>query len=957
MAIMKYRILKSILGLGLIILGVASAQAQQYVWSQYAAGNYAGPGGGGSGDGAGSVARFYFPCGVALDSGGTLYVADSGNNTIRKLVFSGANCTVSTLAGTPGITGTANGTGGAAQFNYPGGIAVDAGGNLYVADTGNHTIRKITSGGAVTTLAGASNQIGSSDGTGAGALFNSPAGVAVDAGGNVYVADTGNHTIRKITSGGAVTTLAGSPNQIGASDGTGSGALFYAPGGVTVDASGNVFVADTMNHTIRKITSGGVVTTLAGTPYQYGSQDGTGIGAQFNFPGAISMDAGGNLYVADTFNTTIRKVTSSGVVTTLAGNSVPSPSTCTSPGGSSDGVGTAAGFNFPRGIAADSSGNCYVADTLNHSIRKESWTVVTTVAGSAFKPTLNNWPSLSYYYPTGVALDSGGNLYVADTQNSQILVPGGGSLGTTQSPRAQGFNFPEGVAVDSGSNIYVADTHNHAIKEIALVGGSRTTTTICGSPTIQGSVDGIGSAAMFNNPIGIAVDSGTNLYVADTYNSTIRLLSHSGTTWSATTISGSPGVTGTTEGSGSGALFSFPYGIAVDSGTNVYVADTGNNTVRLLTLSGSTWSSQTIAGTPGVTGSADGVGGAAQFCSPTGIACDTSGNLFLADTGNNSIRMLSNTGSNWVVTTVGGVPGMSGGVTGIEGIGTQALFSAPMGIVVKSGSNAATDVIYVVDSANNRIEMGSFAATGTAGGITKGSGTVSCLVNPNGLATSVYFQYSQGGPNYTSTSGTQLIGSGTNLVTVNITLGGLNSGAPYYYRMVVVNTSGTFYGAGQSFSTLPGGVPAITSATTITGTVGFPLSYTVTASNTPFSGYGLTAVPAGLVFNPLLGVITGTPTTITSTNAILSVTNAIGTGTAGVTFNIITLPRPVFTSSGSATGVYGGVFNYSIGANNSTTSYNASGLPAGWTVDSSTGLISGTALTPLRGLGAKISYF
>ena len=253
--------------------------------------------------------------------------------------------------------------------------------------------------------------------------------------------------------------------------------------------------------------------------------------------------------------------------------------------------------------------------------------------------------------------------------------------------------------------------------------------------------------------------------------------------------------------------------------------------------------------------------------------------------------------------------------------------------------------------------MGSFAATGTAGGITKGSGTVSCLVNPNGLATSVYFQYSQGGPNYTSTSGTQLIGSGTNLVTVNITLGGLNSGAPYYYRMVVVNTSGTFYGAGQSFSTLPGGVPAITSATTITGTVGFPLSYTVTASNTPFSGYGLTAVPAGLVFNPLLGVITGTPTTITSTNAILSVTNAIGTGTAGVTFNIITLPRPVFTSSGSATGVYGGVFNYSIGANNSTTSYNASGLPAGWTVDSSTGLISGTALTPLRGLGAKISYF
>ena len=950
---MKHVILKGFVVCVFILMWGASAQAQQFAWSNLV-GN---PGGSGNKDGVGTGARFNYPKSMAVDAAGIVYVADTGNNTIRKLVFTGTTCTVTTLAGTPGITGNADGTGGAAQFNNPGGIAVDTSGNLYVADSGNNTIRKVTNTGVVTTLAGCPGLNGNVDGTGAGAQFGYPQGIAVDNSFNVYVTDSFYHTIRKVTSGGTVTTLAGCPNTWGFTDGTGSGALFYAPAGVAVDASGNLFVADTLNHTIRKVTPGGVVTTLAGTPSQYGSLDGTGTGAQFNFPGALSVDAGGNLYVADTYNHTLRMVTSGGVVTTLSGS--------TGFIGYSDGAAGAGLFNFPAGVAVDSSGNVYVADSGNHTIRKEAWTVVTTVAGSAFKPALNTQfiqnSTLPYVnYPTGIAVDSGGTVYIASTWNHLILkcTPLGAPsiiAGSTMSNgNADGtsatFNYPGGIAVDSGTNLYVADTHNCTIREISLVGSTWTTTTICGLKASQGNVDGSGTSAMFNDPIGITVDSGTNLYVADTYNSTIRRLSRSGTTWTAATISGSPGVTGTSDGTGSGANYSTPYGIAVDSGSNVYVADSGNATIRMLTLTGSTWSSQTIAGTPGVTGTADGTGAAAQFVFPTMMTVDSGGNLFVTDLGSSTIRMLTNSGSgNWVVTTIGGTPGVNGGGSGPGGIGTQTQFSLPLGIAVLSnGTAAGSDLIYVADSANNRISVGqSMATTGTVTGITKNSAILNGFVDPNGLDTSCYFQYGTTTA-YGSTTGTQSIGSGTSLVTVSSTVSGLGtiwgSNELYDYRMVVVNSSGTFYGLNQTFITLPSLVPYFISATSVTGTHGIPFSYTMAAYWVQ-SRFAANPLPPGLSLNPVTGVISGIPTVTATTNVVLSATNVVGASTVSAAFNIVDLSLPVFSNPGTATGIYGSDFNYIIAASNYTSSYTATGLPAGLTFNSSTELISGTPST------------
>ena len=261
---------------------------------------------------------------------------------------------VTTLAGS-GTNFDNDGTGTGASFNAPYSIAVDASGTVDVADTYNNAIRQITSAGVVTRLAG-SGVPTFADGTGTGASFISPYGVAVNASGTIYVADRGNHRIRQITSAGVVTTLAGSTQ--GYADGTGTSALFNYPDGVAVDSAGTIYVADTSNHRIRKITSAGVVTTLAGSTQGYA--DGTGTSALFSNPSGVAVDASGTIYVADQSNNRIRKITSAGVVTTLAGSTL----------GYADGTGTIALFMKPTGVAVDASGTIYVADQNNFRIRK-----------------------------------------------------------------------------------------------------------------------------------------------------------------------------------------------------------------------------------------------------------------------------------------------------------------------------------------------------------------------------------------------------------------------------------------------------------------------------------------------------------------------------------------------------------------------------------------------------------
>ncbi|MBI5689797.1 MAG: immunoglobulin domain-containing protein [Verrucomicrobia bacterium] len=337
----------------------------------------------GSLDGAVAVARFNGPSNIALDAAGNLYIADSSNHVIRKISTSGA---VTTLAGLAGVNGSADGTGGAARFNAPAGVAVTSLGTVYVADTYNHTIRMVTPDGVVTTIAGLAGSTGSADGTGNAARFLYPYGIVVDAAGTATVADTFNHTIRKVTSGGVVTTFAGTAGARGTANANGTSARFAYPFALAQDSGGNLYVADSFNHAIRKIDLAANVTAMAGNPGIAGSTDGLGTSGLFNQPSGIAVDSSGNVYVADTYSNTIRKVTPGGVVTTLAG--------LAGSAGTSDGVGSAARFSQPFGIAVDSAGNLFIADTRNHTIRR---------SGNVSAPTITTQPVAAVAVAGGTA--------------------------------------------------------------------------------------------------------------------------------------------------------------------------------------------------------------------------------------------------------------------------------------------------------------------------------------------------------------------------------------------------------------------------------------------------------------------------------------------------------------------------------------------------------------------------
>ena len=315
---------------------------------------------------------------------------------------------VTTLAGS--VQGSTNGTGTGANFNNPKGVAVLSNGDIVVADYLNCRIRLITPAGVVTTLAGSTD--GFADGTGVGARFAATLGVAVNPlTGVIVVADTFNHRIRLVTQAGVVTTLAGQATA-GSADGTGTGANFNYPAGVAVTSTGVIVVSDTYNHRIRLVTSAGVVTTLAGS----GSPafaDGTGAGASFNYPQALAVTSSDVIVVADQSNHRIRLVTLAGVVTTLAGSTA----------GSANGTGTAASFSLPSGVAVTSSGDIVVADQNNHRIRLVTPAgVVTTLAGSTAGSANGTGTAATFNNPYGVAVTPTGDVVVSDTFNHRIRV-------------------------------------------------------------------------------------------------------------------------------------------------------------------------------------------------------------------------------------------------------------------------------------------------------------------------------------------------------------------------------------------------------------------------------------------------------------------------------------------------------------------------------------------------------
>jgi len=312
----------------------------------------------GGANGSGTNALFSDPAAMVADAAGNLFVADSGNHAVRKVSAIGM---VTTFAGQLGVSGSGGGTGTQAKFNRPCGIAVDRAGNLFVSDTGNHTIRKITPAGAVSTIAGSVGQSDFANGNGTAARFSSPLGIAVGTNGTLYVADSGNHVIRVISPSGAVSTLAGSPENWGSEDGVGSAARFNGPVGVALDEQGILLVSDANNHTIRKVATSGVVTTWAGTPGVDGCVDGIGRTARFCMPAELAADRHGNVFVADSFNHVVRKISREGRVTTVTGV----------PGGvgAGDGVNGQARLFNPYGLAVRRDGSLALADAYNQLLR------------------------------------------------------------------------------------------------------------------------------------------------------------------------------------------------------------------------------------------------------------------------------------------------------------------------------------------------------------------------------------------------------------------------------------------------------------------------------------------------------------------------------------------------------------------------------------------------------------
>jgi sugar lactone lactonase YvrE len=638
-------------------------------------------------------AQFYFPLGVAVDPGGTLYFAERYNRRIRKVTPSGL---VSTLAGR-GVRGFTDGR-GAAPGLFTGRMAVDSGGTVYVADRQNHRIWKVTPDGLFTTLAG-SGKPGFSDGSGASAQFDQPNGVAVDASGIVYVADSNNHRIRKVTPSGVVSTLAGGDGGFlywpfcgsmrwvtpsvfcfGFADGMGAAARFDSPQGVAVDSGGTVYVADSNNHRIRKVSRWGYVTTLAGSGGT-GFADGPGATAQFcSLLEHIAVDAGGNVYVVN--RNRIRKVTPSGVVSTLAWG-----------GGArfQNAWRVSDGFNSPNGLAVDSGGMLYVADFERIWKVSPSGDVAALAPSGQYVAADGTRATRVFKELSGVAVDSGGTVYVADYGAESIrkvtpsgvvsTLAGGGTWGFADGPRASAkFAFPWGVAVDPSGTVYVADLENQRIRKVTPSG---LVSTFAGSGT-WGFADGPRASAQFTSASGVAVDASGTVYVADRDNHRIRKVTPSGL---VSTLAGS-GKPGFSDGSGASAQFDHPNGVAVDASGMVYVADRDNHRIRKVTPSGVV---STLAGS-GAFGYADGLGAAARFSAPHGVAVDSGGTVYVADTSNCRIRMITRWG---YVTTLAG-----SGVFGYaDGPGATAQFPHPEHVAVdSSGAVYVTcrDVIRVI---------------------------------------------------------------------------------------------------------------------------------------------------------------------------------------------------------------------------------------------------------------------
>jgi mucin-19 len=635
-----------------------------------------------------SAAGFNYPFALDFDPQGNLYVLE--NNRLRKIAVDG---TTSTIAG--GSDGYADGQGLAARFNQAKGIAIDAQGNIFIGDWGNHAIRKVTPSGLVTTFAG-NGVAGYADGTGTNALFNGPAGLCFDGAGNLWVADAENHRIRKISPSGVVTTVAGTGTG-SSTDGSLTTASFNYPLDIDFDLNGNAYIVDLRSNKLRLLTSS-AVTTVAGSGF-YGFADGAASTAMFANLSCVAVGNDGNIYLADRSNKRIRKLTTAGQVQTLA---------------------TSAGEI--TGLAKSSSGSYYFIDYQNHYVKRVTTNgTVSIVAGTGFQSSANGNVGQQ---PTGnesslqitvnivdnsapvitpvsnniiLPLNSNGTrmltpadiAVVTDNCNTNPLVAispttfncsnvgqqivtvtaTDGTFGTPRTPANAAFLNPYDLEFDNNGNLIIADYQNNKIKKLTPAG---IVSTLAGNG-VRASVNGTGTNASFDSPISIAVDAAGNTYVTDYFNHGIRKVTPAGV---VTTYTG--GSSGLVNGHISTARFSYPNYIAFDPSGNLFVVDHGNNLIRKITPAGMV---STFAG--------DGSCGAEGYCTITALATDASGNVYIGK--DNKIRKITPAGvATWIAGT--------GTYGSADGPVMSATLANPWNIVVD-----ASGTIWFTDQTLNKI--------------------------------------------------------------------------------------------------------------------------------------------------------------------------------------------------------------------------------------------------------------
>ncbi|BDD12615.1 hypothetical protein FUAX_50470 (plasmid) [Fulvitalea axinellae] len=740
---------------------------------------FAGTGNHGFRNGAGTVARFNIPYGVAVDAAGNAYVSDQNSPRIRKVIQNpDGTVNVSTLAGT-GDRGFRDGPGTVAQFNYPAGMAVDAAGNVYVADQHNHRVRKIIQNPdgtvSVSTFAG-TGVSGFRNGAGTVAQFKNPVGVALDAAGNVYVADQDNHRVRKIIQNPDgtvnVSTFAGSGDK-GFQDGAGAVVKFNAPNGVAVDAAGNVYVMDKYNYRVRKIIQnpdGTVnVSTFAGSG-KYGFQNGAGAVAKFRYSTSVALDATGNVYVADRVNNRIRKVALQEVVLsgtagvpgdypvtlklkdgkggyvdqtfTIKVKDVTAPqavSYAPSPGGS--------GISIPNKLTI-TFGEAVQTGTGSVSIiRSSDGVIAETVQMSGISvngktATINLTANLKkgevyYVLVTADAFeDLSGNSFSGISDKTAWTfetrqAPKFTSVPVTEVNEKVAYSYEIGLANASAGQLDLAAS---TLPDWLSLKEETNVSTLAGTGN-SGFQDGDGATAKFSSPFGVAIDSKGNVYVADYVNNRIRkIIQNPDGTASVSTLAG--GSKGFRDGDGATAKFDRPTGVAVDAGGNIYVVDNINNRIRkIVQNSDGTVNVSTLAGT-GEYGFRDGDGSTAKFRNPFGVVVDGSGNVYVADYDNHRIRKISKgSGGTINVSTLAG----SGGAGFLDGDGAMAKFYFPYGVAVDAEGN-----VYVADFDNSRIRkivqnpggtvsVSTLAGIGTPG-FQDGSGGTAKFKSPTGVA-------------------------------------------------------------------------------------------------------------------------------------------------------------------------------------------------------------------------------